>query len=247
MTEVASSTAPTEKLSDTNQRSRRALSDLTEDFDSFLKLLTTQLKNQDPTEPMDTKEFTNQIVAFSEVEQSVATNENLENLLTQNQGLTDAVNSGTEQALESLNSLLDLSKLSNPAVAYVGRVIEAEGNITQLKDGQAPIVFQTAEPASAVRVTISDEEGQAIRQIDLANVTDRTQLVWDGLDQEGNQMPEGIYTFSVDAVAEGGQEVETKSFLLGRVDGAEFYDGEAVLQVGEVFVPLSKISAIRAL
>lgn len=232
----------------TLNRSQQAISDLSENFDNFLKLLTTQLQNQDPTEPMDTNEFTNQIVAFSEVEQSVATNENLESLIKQNEAMSDSLTENSEKTLQSLTELVGLNKLSNPAVFYVGKIVEAEGNILQLPaTGGAKAVFQLEKDAKTVKVTIKDAEGTVVRTVTMNDVSaGRGEYNWDGFNSGGQRQEEGLYTFTVEAVTESGQTVASKTYVYGRVDGAEFYDGESVLQIGDIYVPLSIVSAVRS-
>src|SRR5579872_4398386 len=86
-TTPATSTPPTTSTTNANgtQSSGDALGQLSSNFSTFLTLLTTQLKNQDPTSPMDSNQFTQQLVEFSQVEQQINTNSNLNTLITQGQ------------------------------------------------------------------------------------------------------------------------------------------------------------------
>ena len=95
-------------------KAANASTKLTDNFETFLTLLTTQLQNQDPLEPMDPSEFTDQLVQFTEVEQSIATNKKLEQLV----------------------SLATQNELSG-AVSFIGKQVEAKDNRSILKDGQA--------------------------------------------------------------------------------------------------------------
>ncbi|MGB1540522.1 MAG: flagellar hook assembly protein FlgD, partial [Rickettsiales bacterium] len=90
---------------DANSKANQARSKLSGDFDTFLLLLTTQLQNQDPIEPLDTNEFTAQLVQFANVEQAIDTNSNLETMISMQQG----------------------TQINN-AVNYIGNFVEAKGN-----------------------------------------------------------------------------------------------------------------------
>ena len=104
---------------------------LNETFDSFLNLLTTQLQNQDPLEPTDAERFTEQLVQFSGVEQSILTNQRLEELIS----------------LQGGNLLTD-------AVGYIGREVTADGLVLPLQDGQANLNYELASNAEAVSIQI---------------------------------------------------------------------------------------------
>ena len=122
----------------TNQptASENAEKTLSESFDTFLTLLTTQLRYQDPLEPMDSAEFTHQLVQFSQVEQSISTNTNLEKLLGY-QGANQAV----------------------AAISYIGTSVEALSNALPLVDGSATMNYVLAEKAESARILIYDAAG----------------------------------------------------------------------------------------
>ena len=116
---------------------------LAEDMDNFLTLLTTQLQNQDPTNPMDSKEMTNQLVQFSQVEQQIQQNKNLEQLLAlQNHSATAS------------------------AVSYIGRQVQMPGNASMLENGGARFGYSLSEPAQSVTLMVLDSSGKAVFQTD---------------------------------------------------------------------------------
>mgnify|MGYP000415501120 CR=1 FL=1 len=119
------------------------------DFDQFLTLLTTQLANQDPLSPMDTTEFTNQLVLFAGVEQQIASNENLEELISL---------SGGNQAVQ--------------AVSYIGKKAEANGNIFQLTENGAEIGYELASEAQPATILTFDEH-DTLARLDPADVVAR--------------------------------------------------------------------------
>ena len=199
---------------------------LAEDFDTFLLLLTTQLKNQDPTEPLDTNEFTNQLVQFSSVEQAIATNENLEQL----------VNLQSSQALSS-------------AVGYVGQFVDAEGNAGQLnEDGFANFAYELDIPANTVQIIITDSLGRAVFSGQGPNEAGKQRVVWDGINSfTGQQEAPGTYNIFITPTNASGETIENqfRTFTTGPVTGAEVIDGEVILNVAGTNVPLSNVTAIR--
>lgn len=198
---------------------------LAEDFDTFLLLLTTQLKNQDPTEPLDTNEFTNQIVAFTGVEQSIKTNDNLEELI----------------------GLQNSSTLSN-AVNYVGQFVDATGNAGQLASGFANFAYELDVPANKVEVIVTDSAGRAVFQGAGPTGAGKQRVTWDGVNSfTGSQEPEGTYNIFVTATNGRGEEMEDlyRTFTTGAVTGAEVIDGNVILNVAGTNVPLSDVVSIR--
>jgi flagellar basal-body rod modification protein FlgD len=198
-----------------------ASSDLADNFDNFLKLLITQLQHQDPLEPMDTNEFTSQIVQFASVEQSIATNVNLERLI------------GLQQANQAA-----------AAIAYLGKRIEANGDTTALVDGTAEWNYALPEAAAQVSLLVTDEEGAAVFHTQGATDKGAHQFVWDGRDDSGNPVGEGSYTLSVTATAEDDTKIATEMTVVGIVDGVETVGDEPVLFVGKTGIPISEVIAI---
>ncbi|MGI9436891.1 MAG: flagellar hook assembly protein FlgD [Geminicoccaceae bacterium] len=203
-----------------NDKDRVGLAD---NFDSFLKLLTTQLQNQDPTSPLDADQFTQQLVQFSGVEQQIRSNE----------------------TLAQLASLMQANQLGQ-SVGYLGAEVEAEGDIVRLgDDGSAKVHYELDGPASAVTVKISDELGQTIATFAGETGGGRHSLTWDGFGDDGVRHSEGA--FKIDVVAENatGDPVEASTMITGLVDGVEFGDGQTLLSVDGVLMPLDRVTAVR--
>lgn len=226
---------------------RRSIQNLTENFDNFLKLLTVQLQNQDPTEPLDSNEFTNQIVAFSQVEQTVGINERLDGLSEFIEGSTadfqDSFSANSTQTQDTLAKLLDSSRLSNPAVFYIGKEIEAEGNLVTLENGKANLVFDVAKEANAT-LSVQNEKGQTIWTQNLTKVSGRNTVQWDGKDVTGAEVTDGVYTFTVSALDADG-EVDARTLVSGIATGAQYVQDGAMLNVGDLLVPLGAITGVR--
>jgi flagellar basal-body rod modification protein FlgD len=202
-------------------KSSIAKADLADSFDNFLNLLTTQLKHQDPLSPMDTNEFTNQIVQFANVEQSITTNTNLEQLIS-----------------------LQQANRTASAIEYLGKRIEANGETTPLVDGYAEWNYALAEPAKSVKLTITDSSGNTVYSRSGATELGAHQLVWDGIDDDGNPAPGGNYTLTVAARNEEGKAMKPTTTVVGHVTGIETQGEDLMLFVGRSGIPLSQVIAI---
>lgn len=196
------------------------------DFDSFLLLLTTQLRNQDPTQPLDTNQFTQQIAMLSNVEQTININSNLEKLI----GLANS---------SQLNSV----------AGYIGKRAEADGTQGVLNQGRAVFVYDLAKAAAQTEITISDPLGRVVFSGDGSTYAGRNEVIWDGVNQfTGEELPDGPYRFMVKAKDSGGQEIEATTFTSGRVTAANLEDGKVTLSLGdEITLPLDKILSVREL
>ena len=129
---------------------------LADDFDSFLLLLTTQLKNQDPLSPLDTNQFTEQLVQFAGVEQSIKTNDRLESLI-------DLQNN------DRLNS----------AVSYIGKSVAADSLVLSLENGESTITYDLGGDAKEVTIVVVDENGDTVRTIKGPTEFGSHQVLWD--------------------------------------------------------------------
>jgi len=201
--------------------SEKADASLTESFDTFLTLLTTQLRYQDPLEPMDSAEFTNQLVQFSQVEQSISTNANLEKLL----GFQ-----GTNQAVA--------------AISYIGNTVEVLGNAMPLVDGAATMNYLLPEKAESAKVLIYNAAGEQVHSIESATSAGKHTVTWDGKDSDGDQLPEGAYTVVVAARNADNETIKVATSVTAKVTGTQ-NDGENVqLILGTVPVDLDNVISV---
>lgn len=205
------------------QGSSSARVGLADNFDSFLQLLTAQLKAQDPLSPLDANKFTEQLVQFSGVEQSIKTNE----------------------VLAQLVALVRTDQLGR-AADYIGAEVEAAGQTVRL-GGDVPATLHYGLDAAATEVTIDiyDETGQLVSSTAGDTGPGVHSLTWDGLDPNGNRLPDGLYRFEVSAVDAGGEPLPVGTTLAGIVDGVEVAGDGLMLSVGGVLVPLDAVTAIR--
>lgn len=188
--------------------------------DDFLNLLVAQLQNQDPLNPMDSTAFTSQLAEFSSLEQLSNVNENLEYLQMYQSSINNA-----------------------QAVSFIGKNIDALGDSIQLESGETEeIHFELSKDSSLVSVNIYDEAGNLVKYIENGLMGEGKQSVeWDGTDNSGNTLPEGIYKFEVMAVDVNGDKVQTASYISDRVTGVTFKNGVTYLLAGGMQIPIGDV------
>ncbi len=152
-------------------------------YDNFLKLLTTQLKNQDPLDPTDSSEFTNQLVQFSQVEQQINLNAKFDKLLTSNQAA---------QMLQASN--------------YIGKNVEAEGSLLTV-EAPASISYWMTKDAATVTAVLKDEDGNIVRTMTVDGKAGSHTQAWDGRKDDGSLLPVGTYELLMTAVDADGNSV----------------------------------------
>ncbi len=194
---------------------------LAENFDTFLTLLTAQLKNQDPLEPLDTAEFTNQLVQFSSVEQSISQNQNLETLIA----LTQASVTGS-------------------AVGYLGQTVEAAGDTTLLENGQAQWSYDVARTAEDVSLTVYDNGGGVVYSATGETTAGTHNFSWDGTGNDGQVLPDAAYTLQVSAKDTDGNTISTHTMVTGRVSAIDFSGSEPTLTVNGLSVRLGDVQTL---
>lgn len=191
--------------------------------DDFLNLLVTQLKNQDPLKPMDSTSFVAELAQFSQLEQSAKQVSLLEKSISQQ---TDA--------------------LQYTLLPMVGRTVQVEGSLINLNDGPATLTYALEREASTVRVTIQDQQGKAIRTMDLGTQSAGKQEVqWDGRNQNGLLMPNGTYQYQVLAKdAKGGAVLAAPSSVL-TISGVRMVNGTPQLAAGDYVIDRKDIVELR--
>ncbi|MCB9979368.1 MAG: flagellar hook capping family protein [Rhodospirillales bacterium] len=201
------------------QKTTTGVASLAKDFDQFLTLLTTQLQNQDPLSPMDTNQFTQQLVSFAGVEQQINSNQKLDSLVQMQ--LSNAFSA-------SLGYVgLDVSYLSNE-IAYDGTT-------------PATINYALESTARTVTVNILDESGSLVYSGPGKTVSGKNAFVWDGKSTGGAPLPEGTYTVRIDALDDTDGIVGSSTVVSGRVRGVETQQGIIHLLIGERAVPMANI------
>ena len=199
---------------------KKSTGGVADNFDMFLKILTTQLRNQNPLDPLDTHQFTQQLVQFSSVEQAVKQN-------TQ---------------LETLNKLM-LASASSNAVSYIGNGITADGTVNYLRGGSAEWIIAAGRSGTA-NIQIKDASGNLVREINMDIESGPNNLKWDGRSNSGMALPDGRYSITVNAKNALNAPIPAETRLKGKVDGVDFSTGEPLLQIGDMYVPISLVGSV---
>lgn len=197
---------------------------LNQSFDQFLLLLTTQLKNQDPLSPMDSTEFTNQLVSFSGVEQQIKTNAALAKLVA------NASNTQTSVALGYIGLNVDVN----------GKQFDYNGS------GSVKTIYNLPSDASINTISIQDQNGNSVFTTTGELSSGSHTFMWDGLDSNGQQVPAGTYTLQVGALDAAQKILSVKTTVPGFVTGIETAaDGNINLIIGThtpQSIPLSGVT-----
>jgi flagellar basal-body rod modification protein FlgD len=204
--------------SSTASKTDSATDALNETYDNFLRLLTEQLKNQDPLNPMDTAQFTQQLVGFSQVEQQIASNKSLERLIS-----------------------LQSSTNAFGAVSFLGNEVAVDSDRLSLKDGKAKFQYEIEHTASQAVLSVYDARGQIVLVQEANKGIGSYNVDWNGKDAFGNQLPDGQYRVAVSYADDQGKTYSSKITSFGVVDSTEIADGEVKLFVGSVGFPIDKI------
>jgi flagellar basal-body rod modification protein FlgD len=198
-------------------------SSLNESYSTFLTLLTTQLKNQDPTSPLDTNAFTQQLVAMTGVQQQLLTNQLLQTIAG------TASNGGVASA-----------------VGLIGKTATAAIANATLSGGSASWTYNLAGDASAATLTISDSTGKAVYSAPASALAagDHT-FSWNGKDFSGVQRADGgTYTLSIAAADGSGSQIASTISVTGQVGSVTQASGQTLVKIGATSVPLSSITAV---
>ncbi|MFC7291461.1 flagellar hook assembly protein FlgD [Hirschia litorea] len=172
-------------------------------FDTFLTLLTAQMQNQDPLEPLDASEFTNQLVQFSGVEQQIQTNTSLNSLLASNNATTGAALSG-----------------------YLGQNVEINSEGAGFRGEDLSWRYSVASDAAESIIVVKDESGKVVYTENAAKGAGSHDFTWDGTKTDGTQAAQdAVYYTSITAKNHEGNSIETSSRVLTRVTGVDLSYG----------------------
>ncbi|MBI2893699.1 MAG: hypothetical protein HYY06_09120 [Deltaproteobacteria bacterium] len=191
--------------------------------DAFMKLLVAQMRNQDPLDPMEARDFVTQLSQLTGVQELVTIGERV-------------------QALE-----IATAGVANTQVATLtGKTVTAKADTIRLEEnGPGQTAFQLDGRAKEVTVTIRDESGQVVRTLELGeSFPGSHSIVWDGNDASGQRAAAGRYTVEVAAKDESGNAVGTSTKVTGIVTGVSYENGYPELIVGEARVLLGDVVSI---
>lgn len=192
-------------------------------MDQFLTMLVAQLKHQDPLNPMEGTDFTAQLAQFSGLEQQFTMNDHLEDI----QGALDAQENG---------NVLD----------YIGKTVKTNGNGIFVNDGQANSGAYTLGEAADVNVYIFDQRGVEVRRMHMGRQESGQHVLdWDGNNNRGESVSDGVYTFEIEPVSEAGGMVSHSTHVLGEVDGITYEQNMPFLMIGESRVAPSEVVEVQ--
>ena len=198
------------------------------DMTEFLTLFTTQLQNQDPSNPLESYELAAQLAQFSTVERLTAMNENIEQM---------------ESYLLSMNNSM--------MVQMLGKEITGESDILQLKEGQVTEADYELSADAEVNIKVYDDQGQLVRTMTMGSQeAGNYDVAWDGCDDSGNALEDGLYRFEVEALDADGNSVATLSTVTGRCASVHMENGLVYLILdsadGVAITPSSVIEVSEA-
>jgi len=208
-------------LLNASQNTLQSASSLAQNFENFLALLTTQLQNQDPLSPMDSTQFTTQLVQFASVEQQIGQNARLDEIV-KIQGGSQAVS----------------------AVSFLDNVVEAFGSTGILKDGVANYTYTLPTQSQKTTITIRNAAGDIVRTIDGETEAGKHSLTWDGKNDQGVQLDDGKYSITITATGENQAQITAITGIIGKVTGVTVEDGQLVLDLGGVTAKVTDILSV---
>ena len=180
---------------------------LADNFQTFLTLLTTQLQNQNPLDPLDTNQFTQQLVQFAGVEQQLKSNDQLKSLIA-----------------------IEKSAQATQALIYVGNTVAVDGS-TQQFNGSATWNLK-AEKSTTADITITNSTGQTVYSGNFSLTDAKASFIWDGKGNDGTQWPTGAYKMTATGKDSTGKDVAIATEIQGVVDSVDLTASPAMLSIG---------------
>lgn len=193
--------------SDVQTNATNSKAKLTDNFDTFLTLLTAQLQNQDPLQPVDSTEFTNQLVQFSGVEQQIETNSALADLISITAASTAASLSG-----------------------YLGKTIEVQSATADLTENGINWLYELPDDAESVILSVKSENGSIVYTETIpATAAGDYEFNWDGKLTNGNSVTSGTYSLLVGATDKNSEPLSVAPRLRTNVSGIDLSTGTTSL------------------
>ena len=202
----------------------QGIGSLAQNYETFLHLLTTQLKNQDPLSPLDNNQFTQQLTQMTGVQQQLLTNQLLTQMLGQGQ-----------------------ADIGSGAINLIGKMVTVESNDATLADGKAEWNYTLPGEAASSKLTILDQNGKTVWTGDLAdNGRGEHSVMWDGRDLKGQQLPDGgTYTARFEASDSNGKAMPVTAQVTGIASRIQTLDGQTMLTIGSIKAPLTSVTGVQ--
>ena len=203
-----------------SQTGTSALGSLASNFTSFLSLLMTQLQHQDPSSPMDSSQFTSELVQFTSVQQQLDTNSNLTQLI----------------------QLSQASQIEQSA-SIVGKAVTVNSSHLSLQNGTAEINFNTAT-AQPVGIAVYNNAGAQVQTATLTSAAGANRWTWNGQAANGATMPDGAYTVTVNAIGANGAASAVPFTVTGTATSVQNNSGTVEIQMGGLTLPFKALDSL---
>jgi flagellar basal-body rod modification protein FlgD len=227
MTVVSGTTPQTNSSSSSSSASSAAAANalantqIAGNFQSFLELLTTQLQNQNPLSPLDTNQFTQQLVEFAGVQQQINTNDSLATLVS-----------------------LQQTAQSSQALEFVGKTAVVKGNTAALVNSEAGWEFNIPT-ASTINISIANSSGSTVYSNNFTVAAGNNQAFgWNGLGSDGTQEPDGNYTLTATAKDSAGNSVAVATSVAGVVSSVDLTQSPPLLSIGGQTFTVNQVESI---
>lgn len=190
--------------------------------DDFLRLLVAQLGAQDPLNPMDSREFSAQLAQFSALEQMTNVNSTLEDLVKAQQAMGNS-----------------------SMISLIGKMVDVPGNAFDYTQGQTNnLTYSLGSETDSTKVEIYNATGALVKTINGPGAQGSNLVTWNGTDNQGNPVNNGIYTFKITALGADGKQVNATTFTTGLVTDVLFEEGEAFAVVNGDKMPADQITRV---
>lgn len=212
----------TPSLTSSTSTTKSDTASLSSNYEMFMTLLVTQMKNQDPLNPTDTATFTSQLVQYSSVEQQIKSNAYLADL-------------------KALSTTQNASNL----VSYVGKTVQAEGKTANF-DGSTDATwnFDASAKAAAATVTITNADGKTVYTTTKALTKGSNAFSWDGTTTAGGKATAGDYTIAVSGTDASGNAVTVTTALSGVVSAVDFSGDTPLLTIDGQTISAWKVTTV---
>lgn len=206
----------------TDAKTQAASTKLSADYDMFLKLLTAQMQNQDPLDPMDTAQYTQQLVQYSQVEQSIEQTSTLKTMLA---------TMGTQNLTQ--------------ASSLIGRAVETDSATAGLVAGSpAQWVWDAPRNVTSITATIKDAKGTVVDTREIKGGTASGTFEWDGKSTAGKELAGGNYTVSLAGIDSAGNKVAVTPHAVGKVSDVQLEGNNVLVTINGMQVASSRLVRI---
>jgi flagellar basal-body rod modification protein FlgD len=218
---MTTTTSAASTTSTTNSTVASGQINLSSDYNTFLQLLTTQLKNQDPLSPMDTNSFTQQLVQMNGVQQQLQTNALLQTLVNANSG-------------------------AGPAVNLIGKSVQATSPTITMSNGTADWTYELGGDAASATLSVTDSAGKVVwTQAAPSLAQGQHDFTWDGSTLSGGKATSGTYTLSIKANDSSLKSLGTNVYVQGVVTGVQSSSTGTMLNLGSTTVNYTNVTQVQ--